>query len=145
MASIHSKRWDRIFLKPIWFVFFLSAIKYFFDGRWGLGIFLVVAAIWGVGGIGQGLYPELSFKELAAGDAAIDGNESTEMAFLESRMLLRAVKRLTILFFVVFLVIKISSNVPVWQSLSTALLFGTAIPVGYIVFVFISGLLTRRV
>jgi hypothetical protein len=140
MASIHIKICDRLFLKTTSFIFFIAAIKYFFDGRWALGIFLVITAIWGIGGIGQGLYPELSFKELATGGTEMSIDDSHGMSVEESLRLIKAIKRLSILIFIVMLVVKFSSGVPFWKSVGLSFLMSAAFPVGYVLYIFIIGL-----
>ena len=70
VTSLFLKRWDYLFLKPAHFLFVLRSILCFVEGRWGVGTFLLVVSIWGVGGIGQNLYPQLSAKEMCMGKDA---------------------------------------------------------------------------
>ncbi len=134
MAAIHIKRWDWFFLKTTLLVFFLSAIRYFIDGNWGLGVFLLLAAVFGVGGIGQALYPKLSTKELASGDyISVRPDESASKVGLdheESHLIIKAMMKLAFLIFVVISVIGFYHDLPLWKTVLFAILWAGVVPAG---------------
>lgn len=138
MISVFLKRWDWLFLKPVFLMFIVASIKFFFEGRWGLGIYLLVASIWGVGGIGQGLYLHLSAKELATGGMSRVSDDDLEPTGIAYQNLTSSLLKLAMLVFVTVTIIGLSISFGVLKSLGVAVISSAIILAGSMLYVVLS-------
>ncbi len=144
MGSKVVKLWDKWFLKTIYFSMIIWSIELLINGRWGLALFLVITAFWGIGGIGQALHPELSFKDLVTGKTAVDSSDTWELGAVNGSLISKAAEKLSILLFLVALVMCYAFRISFWRSTATCLSALAAVPIGTVLFLLTQGLIARR-
>jgi hypothetical protein len=126
VVSFVLKIWDWLFLRITFMMLLGTSVGYFSRERWGLGIFLLVTAIWGVGGIGSGLYPRKAkvIREMPNDD--------------EYHNLTKAIFSLSFLFFITVLVLGIFTGVTWWKATLSSVFAGFVVTTLSMVLVVIS-------
>jgi hypothetical protein len=127
-AVIFRKLYDLYVLKLFWLIFIVLSIFYLYHRDWVSGAFFAVAWFL-IGGIGGGLYPEMSPKELAQGTIPSKeelANADSEISPEESYLIAKAHYKLSAL-------IALSAVVILWHyNLRWYFVIPLGILVGYI-------------
>jgi len=106
------KLYDLYVLKPVYWIFIILGIFYFYYRDWISGIFFVI--MWFlIGGIGGKLYPEMSPKELAQGTVPskeeITSTKKEEISYQDIYLTVKASRKLSVL-------IGLSTLIILWHS-----------------------------
>jgi len=138
--ATHVKNWDWLFLKTTGLIFIGGAIRSFFDGKWGIGIFLLLPPFFGVGGMGQSLYPEVTIRERATDKDILTDNRDDNYYYSISK----ALNKLVLLQFIVMAVVAFFNDCTLWKIIIISALLPTYVVVGSIIYFGIIGILHRR-
>ena len=101
MVNVKVGLFDRYVLKPLWVIYIVLFVRYFIDGAWLLGGFLVL--MWHlISVIGQALHPNMTVAEMSRGTTPSkrelnNDQNPDEITDIEAVLISRAVYRIALL------------------------------------------------
>jgi hypothetical protein len=108
MSSNHVKLWNMWLLKTTLVSLTILSLQPLIHQEWILGLFVFLAALLGVGVIGQALQSKNILKKLVEGKTFADGPES--------RKLIKAAQRFSVPLLIVTIVMCLAFKIAFWMS-----------------------------
>ncbi len=112
--SSNFKLWDMWLLKTTLVSLTILSLQPLIHQEWVLGLFAIMAALLGIGVIGQALHPEALFKKLAESKTFADGSEA--------RSLVKAAQRFSMPLLIATIVTCLVFKIAFWMSLVVCVL-----------------------
>ena len=124
MAYGRVGRYEMLFLRPLSILFPITAVVYFFQKSWGVGLYFLLAWLY-IGLVGQSLNRHKALCELTEGQSEKDDSWPTRkrkkpLSQSEASLVCIAAFQTTLTLDIAVLIIGLHNRTPPWRSLLVA-------------------------